>query len=54
MTFERNNINFEIKENNGFYELWADNRLLEIYETEKECISASYMYERITVPFNVL
>lgn len=54
MTFERNNIDFEIKENNGLYELWGDNRLLGIYETEKECVTASHMYERITVPFSVL
>lgn len=53
MIFEKNNITFEIRKNNGAFELWSDNRLLEKCETEKECFHVASMYEFISVPFTV-
>ena len=56
MQLTLNNINFEIIEDNGKYALYdKDNHmLLGVFDTEKEAYSEAHMYERITVPFNVL
>lgn len=54
MKFTKNNIDFEIIEKDGKWLLKSNERVLEICETKKECITASNFYEYITVPFTIL
>ena len=56
MIFTKNNINFEIIERDSKYELYDvdTKQQLGVFDSEKEARSNAYMYERITVPFNVL
>lgn len=54
MKFEKNNLYFETVNKDGKWLLMNGDRILEVCDTEKECIRLASFYEYIGVPFTVI